>query len=74
MTPTASQLRAARGWLNLNRQQAAHAAGIHVMTLGKAERGDPSLLPESLAALVASYTVRGLVFIGTSSIERRSPA
>jgi DNA-binding XRE family transcriptional regulator len=74
MRPTANQLRAARAWLGLSREQAAHAAGLHPITLRKAEHGDPSLTPASLETLTATYGARGLVFIGTSGLERRSPA
>lgn len=73
MKPTPGQLRAARGMLNLSREQAAHAAGLNHSTLGKAERGDPTLTRESLDAIVAAYTARGVVFVGCSGIERRVP-
>lgn len=72
MKPSANQLRAARAWLGLSRAQAAHAAGVHEQTLAKAEHGDPTLTPTALAAITATYGVRGFVFVGVSAIERRA--
>lgn len=71
--PSPAQFRGARAWLGLSRDQVAHAAGLHVMTVAKAERGDPTLTRESLEALISTYTARGFVFHGTSGIARRSP-
>jgi DNA-binding XRE family transcriptional regulator len=73
MRPTANQLRAARAWLGLSREQAAQAAGIHDATVGKAERGDAALNQASLETLAALYHTRGFVF-SASGIERRAPA
>ena len=74
MRPTANQLRAARAWLGLSRAQAAHAAGVHEQTLSKAEHGGGSLSAATLEAIAATYRLRGFVFHGTSTIERRSAA
>jgi DNA-binding XRE family transcriptional regulator len=74
MRPTANQLRAVRAWLGLSRDQAAHAAGVHPQTLGKAEHGDPTLTPAALEAITATYGAKGFVFTGASAIERRSAA
>ena len=72
MAASPSQLRAARAMLGLSREQAAHAAGLHLETLRKAERGDPTLGTHSLEALVGAYTARGIVFIGRCAVERRA--
>jgi hypothetical protein len=73
MTPSHYQLRAARGWLGLSRKGAARLAGLHIVTIGRAELGHPTVGQDKIEALAAVYTARGFVWLGTTGIERKSP-
>lgn len=69
--PTSSQFRAARGMLNLSREKVADLVGLHHRTVGKAERGDPTLGWRAAETIVAFYAARGVVFIGNTGVERK---
>jgi DNA-binding XRE family transcriptional regulator len=69
MMPSPAQFRAARAWLCWSRDQVAHEAGVHTITVGRMERGDPSVGWVSLESLVAMYQAHGFVF-GANTLER----
>ena len=67
--PTPGQLRAARAWACLSRAQAAAAAGVCVETLARAERGDPTVHCNTVAAIAGAYRARGFAF-GAVTLSR----
>jgi DNA-binding XRE family transcriptional regulator len=73
MTPSPAQLRAARAWLHWSRDKAAHEAGLHVITVARAERGEPSVCCISLENLVGMYRAYGFVFGANTLTLDRGP-
>jgi transcriptional regulator with XRE-family HTH domain len=73
MTPSPAQLRAARAWLHWSRDQAAHEAGLNIITVARMERGERSVGWVSLESLVAMYQAHGFVFGANTLTLDRGP-
>lgn len=64
ISPTSSQLRAARAALQLSVIEVARAAGLGVNTVARAEKQGPGVLtPANASRLIETYETRGITFL-----------